>query len=217
MTKPIDELLTNIQQRQQQIPLLIEAVKTLEGESKLQAIQQLQQLLNEENLLPPVQQHLQKQQHRAEPIDILGFLWDLQSNVTWLHKPAERLHRMRLGLAKYLTDTGIADYLPEMSQAWFNDFSTYTDSRDVMRFFYRWYPTWLRIQHAIEDGFITCPLDVYRWQKHKPQRFQWGRRTMQRAKALKSMPPIVRENVENDPEYQVGYFIQRPRAIVLEG
>ena len=212
--KPVDDALQLIQQQQQQIPLLVEVFAKADDDRKFEAAQLLQQALGQEKLIAPVQQELYKQANRVNPIDLLDHLWDLQTNVLYVKKPTERLHQMKLATVRYLTDTGIADYLPEQTQAWLQKLNTSKHSEQFMTYFHRWFPEWLDLQFAIADGFIACPLDVYRWKKHRPQRFQWGKRAVQKWMVLRHMPPIVRDWLDSDPEYQIDCFAPRAQAFV---
>lgn len=210
---PLEQTLSIVEQEQKRIPELVLAVQQAQGQKRVIAAELLQKTVGDNKLIRPVFDALDRDVRRIEPIDILDALWDLQTNVIWSGRPTERVHQIKSVMARYLFDTGIAEVMPERSQAWHQEFAGYSESEKLLKFFHRWFGEWERIRFAIEDGLIKSPIDAFKWQQQgKPIKFRWGKRFFRRVQ--RKLPPIVREELEIDSEYRIDVFSPRPQALV---
>jgi len=207
------------QQRQEMAIELAHAVAQTKSDARLQATQLLHSLLDSEELLEPVRIALVKEERRRNPIDILSYLNDLQSNIAYLRLPAKRLHDAKVGIIRYLQDIGFADFCPNVFQGYGERIAQLDRIDPLMLFFNQKYKTeFLPFQIAVQQGLIENEIDYYRWMHNgKPMKFEWGTRWIQKQTALSNLHPVYPAHWESDASFRPNALAPSPQMMILGG
>lgn len=178
--------------------IILEAARVTQTNINAHTAHQLAAMRESNSLPPEVSDLLARRQTIAKPIDVVEKLWKFQTDIPLLLEPQKRVFLIQDSINNFLKDIGLDIILPTHYRAYLQDFGNMSESIPLMRYFHSYYPLWLKIAYAIQDGYVVDEVSYHVWQsKGCPVKFRWSRVL---EKITRRMPPIVRENWHLDPE-----------------